>query len=228
MADPLSGSSWSTPGTVESFSRSAPNATLLAVADAEWNRRPVARAVDIGCGAGRNAIPLALRGWTVLGVDLSAPMLTAAASRARHERVTPQLQLVLAPMDALPACDASADFVIAHGIWNLARSESEFRRAVREAARIARVGAAVFVFTFSRNTLPPAALPVGHASFVFTQFSGQPQCFLTEQQLIDELQTAQLTLDPDIPLRELTRRPPGSIAGGAPVIFEGVFRKAES
>jgi 2-polyprenyl-3-methyl-5-hydroxy-6-metoxy-1,4-benzoquinol methylase len=39
------------------------------------------RALDIGCGAGRNAIPLARLGWNVVGTDLSWPLLCAAANR---------------------------------------------------------------------------------------------------------------------------------------------------
>jgi SAM-dependent methyltransferase len=226
MSDPLSGSSWSAPGTVESFSRSAPNATLVAFADAERHERATVRAIDIGCGAGRNAVPLAQHGWTVLGTDLSLAMLAAASSRAAREQVARRIAFALAPMDALPAAEASADLVIAHGIWNLARSEEEFRRAVREGARVAREHGALFVFTFSRSTLPPDAMPVDGTTFVFTQFSGQPQCFLTEAQLIDELSAAGFTLDSSTPLRELNRRPPGSLATGAPVIYEGVFRKA--
>jgi len=31
------------------------------------------RVLDLGCGAGRNAIPLARLGWDVLGIDLSIP-----------------------------------------------------------------------------------------------------------------------------------------------------------
>jgi ubiquinone/menaquinone biosynthesis C-methylase UbiE len=162
----------------------------------------------------------------VLGTDLSLAMLAAASSRAAREQVARRIAFALAPMEALPAAEASADLVIAHGIWNLARSEEEFRRAVREGARVAREHGALFVFTFSRSTLPPDAMPVDGTTFVFTQFSGQPQCFLTEAQLIDELSAAGFTLDSSTSLRELNRRPPGSLATGAPVIYEGVFRKA--
>jgi SAM-dependent methyltransferase len=224
MPHPLSGSAWSHAGIVASFSRSAPNAVLIDFAAAERPRHRTPRAIDIGCGAARNTLPLAQQGWTLLGIDLSQPMLVAAATRIAEARLPRRVQLALAPMHAIPARDASADLVIAHGIWNLARSEDEFRRAVQEAARVATRGAAVFVFTFARATLPADATPLDGTSFVFTQFSGQPQCFLTEEQLVHELGAAGLTRDPAIPLRELNRRPPGTITSGAPVIYEGVFR----
>lgn len=38
--------------------------------------------IDLGCGTGRVAVPLALAGHDVTGVDLSLPMLAVAASKA--------------------------------------------------------------------------------------------------------------------------------------------------
>jgi ubiquinone/menaquinone biosynthesis C-methylase UbiE len=179
--------------------------------------------LDIGCGAGRNAVPLALSGARVAGTDLSWPMLLAAAGRDAGGR----LQVALAPMEALPIADRSIDLIVAHGIWNLARSGNEFRRAVREAARVAADRARLFVFTFSRHTLAADAHPIGGETLVFTQFSGQPQVFLTQDQLIEELGAAGFEPDPDLPLRELNLPPPGQARmGGAPVIYEGGFRFA--
>ena len=63
--DPLAGTSWSAPGTVSGFARSDPNPVLMRFAAMEAERRPGARAVDLGCGAGRNAVPLAAAGWNL-------------------------------------------------------------------------------------------------------------------------------------------------------------------
>ena len=211
---------------VAGFAQSAPNAVLLRFAERERGRwRGRARALDVGCGAGRNAIPLIHLGWDVIGVDLSWPMLAAAAQRARQERIGDRLHLIRAPMDQLPARSRSVDLVIAHGIWNLARSAAEFRRALRETARVARPGAGLFVFTFSRNTFPAEATPVPGEPFVFTQFSGQPQCFLTESQLIDELGAAGFARDPDVAFTEYNRPRPGTVpVGTVPVLYEAAFR----
>jgi SAM-dependent methyltransferase len=222
--DPLKGSNWSAPGTVAGFADSLPNETLMAFA-AQERARGAARALDIGCGAGRNLVPLAREGWTLVGVDLSRPMIEAAAERVAAERLSNRVSLALAPMDALPVATRSIDFVIAHGIWNLARSAAAFRAAVHEAARVARPGAALFVFTFSRRTLPDSAQPVAGEPFVFTAFSGQPQCFLTEAQLIAELAAARFVPDAGVPLAEHNVPRPGSIrTGNVPVIFEAAFR----
>ncbi len=225
MNDPLAGTAWSAPGTVAGFARSLPNDVLMRCASDELGRHPSGRALDLGCGAARNARPLAEQGWHVVGTDLSWPMLTAAAERATPDDGAGRLDVVLAPMDRVPLGDATFDLVIAHGIWNLARSAVEFRRAIAEAARVAKPGALLFVFTFSRNTFAADVAPIPGEPFVFTQFSGQPQCFLTEAQLVAELGAVGFVRDPEVPLTEYNRRPPGSIGGGAPVIYEATFRR---
>jgi hypothetical protein len=81
------------------------------------------------------------------------------------------------------------------------------------------------VFTFSRRTLSDDARPVEGERLVFTQFSGQPQCFVTEDELVSELRAFGFTPDPEVPLTEYNRRDARSLhAGGPPVIYEAAFR----
>lgn len=210
---------------VAGFARSSPNPVLMAFAGAEIRRVPGGRALDIGCGAARNAVPLAKQGWRVLGLDRSRPMLEAAVERSRLEDVEGRVSVARASMDRLPIGDRSCDLLVAHGIWNLASSSAEFRRAVGEAARVAAPGAGLFLFTFSRHTFPPGILPVDGEPFVFTEFSGEPQCFLTAEQLLGELRSAGFAPDPAVPLTEYNRRPEGALRGGGPpVIYECAFR----
>jgi SAM-dependent methyltransferase len=227
MFDPLAGSPWSMESTVRGFVRSLPNETLLRFASAERRRAAGGRVLDIGCGAGRNAVPLAREGWQVLGTDLSWPMLEAAARRARTEATGDRLHLVASPMDILPARSRAFDLIVAHGIWNLAASVAEFRRAVAEAARAAAPGAGLFVFTFSRHTLPPDLEPVAGEPYAYTEFSGQPQTFLTKAQLVNELSTVGFVLDEAIPFEEHNAPPVGSVhALRTPVLLEAAFRFA--
>ena len=211
---------------VERFVQAPPNASLLEFAAREM--RPLGSLLDIGCGAGRNALPLARVGWRVVGSDLSNAMLTAAARRVEQETLPNPVHLVMASMESLPFQSGAFDFVVAHGIWNLARSGREFRTAVSEAARVTAPHASLFVFTFSRHTLPDSARPLPGESFVFTEFSGEPQCFLTDLQLVAELAAVGFTPDPRYPLRELNRPSHGLQTTGTPVIYEGVFGRGST
>ena len=216
---------WEDAGVVRGFSTASANDVLLGFVRAELARRPGLRVLDVGCGAARNAAPMAAEGAMVVGTDVAWPMLEAARQRVKAAGLTRRVALVRAPMDGLPLGDASVDLVVAHGIWNLARSTAEFRRAIAEAARVARPGAGLFVFTFSRATLAAGDQPVPGEPFVFTQFAGEPQCFLTEAELVEELLRAGFEKDPPGPLTEYNRPVPGRpLTRGGPVIFEGTFR----
>jgi ubiquinone/menaquinone biosynthesis C-methylase UbiE len=168
---------------------------------------------------------MATEGAKVIGTDVAWPMLEAARRRVEGAGLKSRIALVRAPMDRLPLGDASVDLVVAHGIWNLARSAAELRRAIAEAARVARPGAGLFVFTFSRATLAVDDQPVPGEPFVFTQFAGEPQCFLTGEELVAELLRAGFEKDPKGPLTEYNRPVPGrTLSRGGPVIHEGTFR----
>jgi ubiquinone/menaquinone biosynthesis C-methylase UbiE len=210
---------------VAGFSRSEPNPVLMRYATAMLAGSPSRRLLDVGCGAGRNAVPLAHAGWRVVGTDLSLPMIVAAGERVRAGEMQRAFMPVLAPMEQLPIRSRSVDFIVAHGIWNLARSDEQLRLALQEAARVARVGARLFVFTFSRHTLPDSAAPVAGQTFAFTQFSGEPQIFLTDDQLVTELASVGFVLDEAVAFSEYNRRPadaPQRITG--PVIYDAAVR----
>jgi SAM-dependent methyltransferase len=219
------GGRWEDAGVVRGFSTAAANDVLLGFVRSELARRPGLRILDLGCGAARNAAPMAAEGAKVIGIDVAWPMLEAARRRVEDAGLERRVALVRAPMDHLPLRDASVDLVVAHGIWNLARSAAELRRAIAEAARVARPGAGLFVFTFSRDTLAAGDRPIPGEPFVFTQFAGEPQCFLTEAELKEELLRAGFEKDPPGPLTEYNRPVPGrTLTRGGPVIYEGTFR----
>jgi SAM-dependent methyltransferase len=61
---------------------------------------PGERVIDVGCGTGRHAVPLAARGLRVTGVDLSPAMLARARDRAESAGV--EVELIEADARDLP------------------------------------------------------------------------------------------------------------------------------
>jgi SAM-dependent methyltransferase len=82
--------------------------------------KPVRRILDLGCGTGNHAVPLALRGYSVTGVDRSADMLARARAKAAAARVSGttdfhqgdlrHLRLTGAPFDAAIMMFAVLDY----------------------------------------------------------------------------------------------------------------------
>lgn len=82
------------------------NARTIGRRDLRFWRQLAARVrgpvLELGCGTGRLAIPMARDGVHVVGVDRSGPMLARARQRARRARVSPRLSLVRGDIRALP------------------------------------------------------------------------------------------------------------------------------
>ncbi len=224
---------WEKQDIVDNFARKKPSDALLRFVE-EFAASRRLRILDAGCGAGRHMRPLLASGHDCHGTDVSANMLKAAAQSLREVVDDADDRLHCAGMDALPFETASFDMIISHGVWNLARTEQELRSAMSEAARVLADGAVLYLTTFSRNTLPPDALPVSGSRFIFTDFNNEPQTFLTPEQLDAELRAVGFVRDESRPIRELNRpaswessRGPGlTIVGGKrPVLLEGVWTR---
>ena len=108
--------------------------------------------VDAACGTGRHAQHLAERGWTVIGVDQSEPML----SRARAK--LPEARFEVAQLTALPVENGSADAVVCALALTHLTSLSD---AVGEFGRVVRPGGRVVL----SDIHPMAALALGQAFF---------------------------------------------------------------
>lgn len=210
---------WNSPATVARFVGTPPNAVLMAHAArlAGWGPLDI---LDIGCGAGRNALPLAQAGHRVTGVDRAPNMLEAAREGATRAGVADRCRFLAGDMDALGVA-SSFDLVIAHGVWNLADSDEVFLRAVDEAARAARPSAGLFVFTFARVPSTPAAPP--GSRFAVPMADGTARCYVTEGQLDEVLAAQGFRREPGpLTLYNAVSRP-----GSVPPIFEGLWTRSK-
>ena len=92
------------------------------------------RVLDIGCGTGQLALPLARRGYDVVGVDISEAMLRIATEKADPSW---SLDLQVGKAESLEFPDASFDAIV---ISKLLQHVGEWKAAVTEMVRVARPG----------------------------------------------------------------------------------------
>lgn len=100
------------------------------------------RVLDLGCGAGRVAIPLAEMGLDVVGIDISAGMVAAAREQARYApAVSGQLSFDVGDATALAFPDESFDTVLFcyNGIELVPGTQGK-QRVIDEAYRVLRPG----------------------------------------------------------------------------------------
>ncbi len=102
---------------------------------------PTTRVLEIGVGTGRIAGPLAQRGLSMAGIDLSTAMLAVLRSKF------PALPVALADMTRLPFTAAAFDGVLAFHVLHLVR---DWRDALAEAVRVLRPGGK-FIYSIHRR-----------------------------------------------------------------------------
>jgi len=102
------------------------------------------RVLDVGCGYGRTAIPLARHGHTVHGVDLSPNLIEAGVEAAVASRL--DVRFVIGSMTRLPYPPGSFDAAIC--LWSAFHElldEGEQHDAVSEMWRVLRPGGVALI-----------------------------------------------------------------------------------
>jgi SAM-dependent methyltransferase len=101
---------------------------------------PRATVLDAGCGTGRHAVALAVRGHVVTGVDASRELLDVAGDRARRAAVA--VHLVRADLRTLDLA-ATADAVACRGVLNDLLEDRDRAAVLGALARHVRQGGAL-------------------------------------------------------------------------------------
>jgi SAM-dependent methyltransferase len=147
---------WERPEMVERFAARDPDHRLARLA-ALYARPSVARALDLGCAGGRNAIFLTRLGFDVTALDSSRAMV-AETRRRLAELVGPAeaaRRVREARMDGLEGvADGSIDLFVALGVFHQAESEAEWKRALGETRRVCAHGAWMLVACFTEESDP--------------------------------------------------------------------------
>jgi SAM-dependent methyltransferase len=97
--------------------------------------------LELGCGTGRVAIPVAKAGARVVGIDRSESMLGRARSRLRRSKPAGSLRLVRGDVRQLPFPDASFSLVAApYGILQSLLDDATLDATLEAAHRVLRPG----------------------------------------------------------------------------------------
>jgi SAM-dependent methyltransferase len=102
-----------------------------------------ARVLDLGCGAGTDALIAAMRvgeKGTVTGFDFSEPMLARARASAREAGLR-NAAFQSGDAECIPLDDAAVDVALVNGIFNLNPARDQI---MRELARVLKPGGALF------------------------------------------------------------------------------------
>lgn len=99
--------------------------------------------VDLGCGGGLLAVPLAREGAHVVGLDLAAKALRAAVAQQPERLLAAQ-----ADLQQLPLAERSADVVL---LADVLEHVDDPAAVIAQAARVLRPGGALFVNTIHRT-----------------------------------------------------------------------------
>jgi len=101
--------------------------------------------VDLGCGGGLIAEPLARAGARVIGVDISHPSLREAA---RHGQGVPDLAFLRATAITVPLASGCADVVIAADVLEHVQA---WPQILSEAARLVKPQGLIYLNTINRT-----------------------------------------------------------------------------
>ncbi|RKH05763.1 class I SAM-dependent methyltransferase [Corallococcus sp. CA053C] len=102
------------------------------------------RWLDVGCGYGRLAVPLASRGYQVTGIDISPNLIGAARAYAREQRASPVFDV--GDMRELPY--PSGSFGGIYCLWaafNELITRKDQRLAIRSMLRVLESGGSAFL-----------------------------------------------------------------------------------
>jgi SAM-dependent methyltransferase len=98
------------------------------------------RAIDIGCGTGTNAVYLAQRGFSVLGLDVSRRAIALAKRRARQAGVTCDFQAFDATRLERLAPTDTFDLALDIGCFHALSADGQRRYAASLSQRLRRGG----------------------------------------------------------------------------------------
>lgn len=146
----------------------------------EGREPPYGKALDIGCGTGRDSVELARRGWEVTGIDMIPKAVDAARARAQAAGV--DAQFIQGDVSALQAQGVGTGFRLLLDGGTIHGLKDEQRKATAlELAAVAAPEAVLLIFAFSPRRRGPAPHGMSRDD-IETTF---PQWTVTDEEPVD-------------------------------------------
>lgn len=115
---------------------------------------PYGKALDLGCGTGRDSVGLASRGWLVTGIDMIPKAIDAARTRA--ERAGVEVEFLRGDVTALNAAGVGTGFRLVLDGGTIHGFNDEQRQVVAdEVSAVAGPDATLLIFAFAPGRRGP-------------------------------------------------------------------------
>ena len=141
------------------------------------------RLLDAGCGSGKYALPLRMRGFDVVAVDVSGNALKLACERSRIRKL--EIDFLAANVYRMPFPDGSFDIVWCYGVLqHLLLKEREL--TIEEFRRLLRKDGLLFIEVFGENDMRYGGKEVEHNTFA--RKNGIVYHYFTKNELSESLE----------------------------------------
>ncbi len=118
--------------------------------------------LDAGCGGGKYALPLQMRGFDVVGIDVSLNALKIAVERSASNRL--DIEFLAANIYNMPFRDAYFDIIWCYGVLQHLMSEERVL-AIDEFKRIMKKGGVLFIEVLGEDDMRFGGIEVEHNTF---------------------------------------------------------------
>ncbi len=216
---------WEQPELVERFAAREADVRLVELLD-RYQDPGAVRMLDLGCAGGRNAVPLAERGFDVYALDSSRAMV--ARTRARLEPIVgveaAAARVLVGEMEDLGCFpDEHFDLVVGLGVYHQASTPEAWDRALAETARVLKRDGLLLYASFHPETAPDGTRgrPVSGQTNLYSGLRSGSVYLIGPQEL--ERRLARLGLVPETPsstVRVTTEK-------GQRVTVNGLFRRSQ-
>lgn len=107
-----------------------------------FHAKNIKRVLDLGCGIGRNTIPLIYEGFTVIGIDSSS--IALCQLQKQLDQLQLNAKLIRGKFQSIPIKNNSVDAVISVQTLNHG-TEAEVKKGISEISRVLHPGGLIFI-----------------------------------------------------------------------------------